>query len=86
MALLGAAAAEGEDAAGVTTGAEAGAAAVLAGALLLGAAALDEGLAGLMPVAPLPPGLKANIRKSAIANPACSSGASDKSARLIIAI
>jgi len=79
VALLGAAAAEGEDAAGVTTvdaagdvtGATAGDAAVLAGALLLGAAALDEGLAGLMLVAPLPPGLKANIRKSAIASPAC---------------
>jgi hypothetical protein len=37
-------------------------------------------------VLPLLPGLKANIRKSAIANPACSSGANDKSARLVIAI
>ena len=59
---------------------------MLAGALLLETAALSEGLVGLMPVAPLPPGLKANIRKSAIANPACSSGANVRSARLVIAI
>ena len=42
--------------------------------------------AGVEPAELALPGRNANMRKSVMANPVCSSGASDKSGRLVIAI
>ena len=83
----------------ILAGAEAGVDALAAGAgaadfvggaaeLPAGRAVLTGGAEGAAEPPPPPPlpGRNANIRNSVIAKPVCSSGASDKSGRLVIAI
>jgi hypothetical protein len=53
---------------------------------LTGGADGDDGAGAEPPPPPLLPGRNANMRKSVIAKPVCSSGASDKSGRLVIEI
>ena len=76
---------------GVGAGAAAGAAFVTGAGVSLdaGAAAgraLATGGADGAAAPPEPPGRKASMRNKVIAKPVCSSGASDKSGRLVIVI
>ena len=77
----------------VAAGAGAGADALTAGAgaecvVAVGRAVLTGGADGVGAEPPPPPlpGRNANIRKSVMAKPVCSSGASDKSGRLVMVI
>ena len=60
-------------------------AAAIGRAVFTGGADGDDG-AGEEPPPPLLPGRNANMRNSVMAKPVCSSGASDKSGRLVIVI